>query len=189
MHSVDPWVAHVIEMSSSPFPIAQHLNLSFAFRAQEDLSGYSSFAAAPVLAKELNLDAELPPLNFQATRSSDGFAVYDQISANHPFDTVAACNIVASPAATVPSGQGIEVRSTSLADWQQEFLLGASKLFSVPDFVSFALSRNTDEKLNPLVPVLVSAGCRLSSGHHISRDGLRSSGWISRSATTAVSQP
>lgn len=159
VNSKDPWAAHVVEMSSLPFPMAQHLNLSFVLQAGQDLSTYSAFGAAPVLAKELNLDEELPPSNFQAPfRPTDGYAVYDQGSGTHPFDIVAASNIVASAAATVAEGQGIEVLSTNLADWQQEFLLGASKLFSVPDFIRFVLSQPQDARFDSLVPSLVGAG-------------------------------
>jgi hypothetical protein len=155
----DPWPAHVIEMSSLPFPIAQHLNLSFALRAGQDLSPYVAFAAAPVVAKELDLNVELPPSNFQAPfRATDGYAVYDQGPGNHTFDIVAASNIVTSAAATVPESQGMDVLSANLSDWQQEFVLGVYKLFSVPDFIRFVLSQSVNADFDPLVPILIAGG-------------------------------
>ena len=146
-------------MSGLALSLAQHLNLSFVLRAGQDLTTYSAFAAAPVLAKELNLDVELSPSNFQAPfRLTDGYALYDQGSGTHPFDIVAASNIVSFAAATVSESQGIRRSSANLADWQQEFLLGASKLFSVPDFIRFVLSQPLDAKLDLLVPSLIGAG-------------------------------
>ena len=105
---------------------AQQLNLSFAFQAIQDLGSYSAFSAAPVLTKDLSLDDELPPSGFQSPRTSDGYAAYDQGAGAHPFDIVAACNMVTSPAITVPESQGIPIISAYRADWQQEFLLGVS---------------------------------------------------------------
>jgi hypothetical protein len=168
----DPWPAHVVEMSGLPFPLAQRLNLSFAFRANQDLSRYSGFAAAPVLNKDLNLGDELIPSSFQTPiRTADGYASYDQGPAPHTFDIVAACNVnTLDPtlvAVIVNNGQGIEVLSTHVADWQQEFLLGASRLFSVPDFIQFVLAPPQDIKPDSLpkeapadafLPTLIAAG-------------------------------
>jgi hypothetical protein len=164
----DPWPAHVIEMSGLPFPVAQHLNLSFVFQARQDLGKYSVFAAAPVLAKDLNLDGELPPSGFQASRTSDGYAVYDQGASSHPFEIVAASNIVdpLNAAATTVTdnqdSQAIRILGASLGDWQREFLVGASRLFSVPAFIQFVLAPPKGSALtvpkDSLIPTLVAAG-------------------------------
>ena len=164
--STDPWPAHVVEMLGMPFSLAQQLNLSFAFQAIQDLGSYSAFSAAPVLTKDLSLDDELPPSGFQSPRTSDGYAAYDQGAGAHPFDIVAACNVVTSPAITVPESQGIPIISAYRADWQQEFLLGVSRLFSVPGFIQFVLIPPDDPRLVPLkrdtpdaiVPILIAAG-------------------------------
>lgn len=175
--AADPWPAHVVEMSGLPFPLAQRLNLSFAFRANQDLSKYSAFAAAPVLKKDLSLADDLFPSSFQTVSrpgvgtQTDGYASYDQGSAPHSFDIVAACNVnTLDPtlvAAMVKNGQGIDILSAHVADWQQEFLLGASRLFSVPDFVQFVLAPPQDIKpdslpkeapADALLPTLIAAG-------------------------------
>jgi hypothetical protein len=164
--SADPWPAHIIEMAGFPFPVAQQMNLSFVFEAKKDLSTYTAFAAAPILAKDLSAVQEMPPAGFQAPfRASDGFATYDQGGGPHPFDIVAASNIVTSVASTVvngPASQGIGILSARLSDWQQEFLLGASRLFSVPAFVQFIVAPPKDVGLDmpkdTLIPTLVAAG-------------------------------
>jgi hypothetical protein len=157
-----PWTAQLVELSTSPYPIAQNLNLSFVYRVpQADLVSYSQLAAVPVMAQDLNGAAPMQFGAFQETTAS-GFLPYTNVG-SLTYGVVATCNLIATalPATNSdwnPQIQRIPLTSASITDWQANFLISASRLFSLPDFLHFLVTKPNAGLDAKFIPTMLDAG-------------------------------
>jgi hypothetical protein len=156
-----PWVAQVIELSTSPYPIAQNLNLSFVFSVSEtDLQGYSQVAAAPVIAQDLMGQTAMQFGTFQEATAS-GFVPYTSVG-SLSYGVIAVSNLIPTALPTAkdwnPQVQKIPLASVSVADWQASFLQGAARLFSVSDFVHSMVANPPKWLVNRFIPTMIDAG-------------------------------
>jgi hypothetical protein len=156
-----PWTAQLVELSTSPYPIAQNLNLSFVFKVPvTDLGSYSQLVAVPVLVQDLTGATEMQFGAFQET-DGGGFLPYTNLG-SLSYGVVAVSNVIQTNLPTAsdwdPQVQKIPLANASIADWQANFLLGAARLFSVTDFVHSVVTKPPQSLTERFVPTMLDAG-------------------------------